>query len=68
VDQVTVNIDDGGLSGLFVDNVAVPNFLVESFRGGHSGVGWILALWRKVGTSGGFGDGIDDLEILIAGI
>jgi hypothetical protein len=51
-----------------VDNVAVPNFLVESFRGGHSDVGWILALWRKVGTSGGFGDGIDDLEILIAGI
>jgi len=48
--------------------VAVPNFLVESFRGGHSGVGWILALWRKVGTSGGFGEGIDDLEILIAGI
>src|SRR5712672_4862954 len=29
VDQVTVDIDDGGLSGLFVYNVAVPNFLVE---------------------------------------
>jgi len=65
---VAVNIDDGGLSGLFVDNVAVPNLLVKSFRGGHSDVGWILALWRKVGTSVGFGDGIEDLEILIAGI
>ena len=68
VDQVAVNIDDGGLSGLFVNNVAVPNVLVESLRCAHSGVAWILALWRKVGTSGGFDDGIDDLEILIAGI
>jgi hypothetical protein len=33
-----------------VDDVTVPNFLVESFRCAHSGVGWILALWRKVGT------------------
>jgi hypothetical protein len=29
---------------LFMDNMGVPDFLVESFRSAHSGVGWILAL------------------------
>jgi hypothetical protein len=33
-----------------VDDVTVPDFLVESFSGGHSGVGWILALWGNDGT------------------
>jgi hypothetical protein len=46
VDEVAVNIYERGIGGLFVDNVAVPNFLVESFRSAHSGVGWILALWK----------------------
>jgi hypothetical protein len=29
-----------------VDNVAVPDFLVEGFRSGHGGVKWILALLK----------------------
>jgi hypothetical protein len=33
-----------------VDNVTVPNFLVESFRSAHRSDRWILALWRNVGT------------------
>jgi hypothetical protein len=44
VDEVAVNIDERGLAGLFVDNVAVPNLLIESLRGGHNGVEEILAL------------------------
>jgi len=36
---VAVNVDERGLAGLFVDDVTVPNFLVESFRCAHSGVG-----------------------------
>jgi hypothetical protein len=35
VDEVAVDIDERGLSGLFVDNVAVPDFLVKSFGGSH---------------------------------
>src|SRR6266404_327006 len=35
VDEVAVNIDERGLAGLFVDNVGVPNFLVESFGDSH---------------------------------
>jgi len=31
VDQVAVNVDDGRLAGLFADDVAVPDFLVEGF-------------------------------------
>jgi|SRR5258706_15206563 len=50
VDEVAVNIDERGVAGLFVDDVTVPNFLIESFRSAHSGVAWILALWRNVGT------------------
>jgi hypothetical protein len=46
VDEVSVNIDERGLAGLFVDNVAVPDFLVERFRGAHSGVPRILALLK----------------------
>jgi len=35
VDEVAVDIDERGLSGLFVDDVAVPDFLVKSFGGSH---------------------------------
>src|SRR6266481_4311847 len=50
VDEVAVDIDERGLAGLFVDDVTVPNFLVESFRRGHRDVVSILALWGNVGT------------------
>ena len=32
VDEVAVNIDDGGLAGIFANDVGVPDFLIESFR------------------------------------
>jgi len=32
VDEVAVNIDECGFSRLFVNDVGVPNFLVERFR------------------------------------
>jgi hypothetical protein len=44
VDEVAVDIDQRGLPWLFVDNVTVPNLLVQSLRSAHSGVDWILAL------------------------
>jgi hypothetical protein len=31
VNEVTVNIDDRGLPGLFADEVGVPDFLVKGF-------------------------------------
>ncbi len=43
VDQVTVNIDDGGLAGLLVNDVGVPDFLIERFRS-HDVSTRILAL------------------------
>jgi hypothetical protein len=46
VDQVAVYVDERGLAGLFVNNVAVPNFLVQRSRGGHSGAGRILSLLK----------------------
>src|SRR6266404_1758400 len=45
VDEVAVDIDERGLAGLLMDDVAVPNFLVESLRSGHRLFEWILALW-----------------------
>jgi hypothetical protein len=48
VDEMAVDVDERGLARLFVDNVAVPDFLVESFRGGHNGVRRILALLKEV--------------------
>ena len=35
MDEVAVDIDERGLAGLFVHDVAVPNLLVESFRSAH---------------------------------
>src|SRR5437879_4947832 len=32
MDEVAVNIDDGGLAGLLVNDVGVPDFLIERFR------------------------------------
>ena len=32
VDEVAVNVDDGGLAGLLVNDVGVPDFLIERFR------------------------------------
>ncbi len=32
VDQVAVDVDDRGLAGLFVNDVGVPDFLIERFR------------------------------------
>jgi hypothetical protein len=29
---VAVNIDDGGLAGIFANDVGVPDFLIERFR------------------------------------
>ena len=46
MDEVAVDIDERGLAGLFVDDVAVPNLLVESFRSGHRQFERILALWK----------------------
>ncbi len=50
VDEVAVDVDERGLARRFVDDVTVPNFLVESFRRGHRDVVSILALWGNVGT------------------
>ncbi len=36
VDEVAVDVNKRGLVRLFVDNVAVPDFLVESFSGSHN--------------------------------
>jgi hypothetical protein len=36
VDEVAVDVNERGLVRLFVDNVAVPDFLVESFSGSHN--------------------------------
>src|SRR5437870_4476533 len=60
VDEVTVNIDDGGLAGLLVNDVGVPDFLIERFRS-HGVSIRILALLRgeaNVGAAeaGVFGD------------
>jgi hypothetical protein len=44
VDEVAVNIDERGLIGRFVDDVAVPNFLIESFRSAHRKFVRILTL------------------------
>jgi hypothetical protein len=30
--EVSVDVDDGGLAGLFVNNVRVPDLLIEGFR------------------------------------
>src|SRR6266568_4655684 len=40
MDQVAVNVDERGLAGRFVNNMGVPDFLVESFRchGRSSGI------------------------------
>ncbi len=35
VDEVAVDIDERGVAGLFVDNMGVPNFLVERFGDSH---------------------------------
>jgi hypothetical protein len=43
MDEVAVNVNERGLSRLFVNNVRIPDFLVECFRW-HVGSLWILTL------------------------
>ena len=43
MDEVTVNVDDRWLAGLLVNDVGVPDFLIERFRS-HDVSTRILAL------------------------
>jgi hypothetical protein len=51
VNQVTVNIYNAGLAGLFMNQVRIPDFLVKGF-GWHEWLQPILALVRGSGQAG----------------
>jgi hypothetical protein len=45
VNEVAVNIDDRGLGGLLVDDVGVPDFLIERFRSHGVSIRILALLW-----------------------
>src|SRR5213592_2931312 len=54
VNEVAVNVDDRGLAGLFVDDVRVPDFLIERFRSHGVSIRILaLLLGEANGRSGG---------------
>ena len=50
---MSVNIYERGIAGFFVDDVIVPNLLIESLRCDHRQFGEILTLWTRKSTVDG---------------
>ena len=57
VNEVAIDIDERRFAGFFVDDVGIPNFLVERF-GGHGGGRMILALLRGEAKCSGQEEGM----------